>query len=92
MEKVIKNPCITCGKERIVIKVFKEKIGNAVITNTITACSDPKCQKGVDNLLAKEKARRDEIQTAFRKREKLRAKKILLSRTKKARLQTRNFI
>lgn len=43
------NPCIRCGKPRIVKKTWKEKIGNAMMTMEETCCPDPICQKEVDS-------------------------------------------
>lgn len=84
MSKISTNPCIICGKERVIVKTSKEKIGNSTVLTTITGCPDPECQKKVDVVLAKEKAHRDDIQSEFKKREKLRMKKVLLSRLHKA--------
>lgn len=55
----VQNPCIRCGKPRIVKKTWKEKIGNAVMTMEETSCPDPECQKEVDseNLKQNEKRR-----------------------------------
>jgi hypothetical protein len=40
--------CIRCGKERIVLKSWKEFIGTSQVTYTTNICPDPKCQKVVD--------------------------------------------
>lgn len=42
------NPCVRCGKQRIVVKTWTEKIGNSMVTMEETACPDPACQKEVD--------------------------------------------
>ncbi|MEI6532688.1 MAG: hypothetical protein WCO06_02515 [Candidatus Roizmanbacteria bacterium] len=42
------NICIRCGTQRIVVKTWKEKIGESTITNTQTACPNKECQKKVD--------------------------------------------
>lgn len=42
------NPCIRCGRERIVSKTSKERVGNSVIETTMTVCPDPACQKEVE--------------------------------------------
>lgn len=42
------NPCIRCGTERIVSKIWKEKMGDSVIIDTQTICPKPECQKEVD--------------------------------------------
>lgn len=43
------NPCIRCGKERKIVKTWKEKLGNSIIINTESICPDPECQKKVDS-------------------------------------------
>jgi hypothetical protein len=43
------NVCTRCGKKRIVVKTYTKKVGNSSVTYTQTACSDPECQKKVDN-------------------------------------------
>lgn len=45
MNSVYSNPCTRCGKERIVVKTWREKIGYSVVTTTETACPDKECQK-----------------------------------------------
>jgi hypothetical protein len=50
------NPCIRCGKERIVVKIKKKYINNSLITTTTTTCPDPECQKKLDADLAKKRA------------------------------------
>ncbi len=49
MKKTYSNPCIRCGKERIVLRSWKEKIGSSVVTNTEMICPDPECQKIVNS-------------------------------------------
>jgi len=44
-DKKYSNPCPRCGKERIFVKTWKEKIGYSTITTTETACPDKECQK-----------------------------------------------
>ncbi|OGH12863.1 MAG: hypothetical protein A2776_00090 [Candidatus Levybacteria bacterium RIFCSPHIGHO2_01_FULL_40_10] len=43
------NPCTRCGKERIEVKTWVEKVqtyfGKSEITHTETACPDADCQK-----------------------------------------------
>ena len=48
MNKSRSNPCMRCGKERIVVKTWKEKFGDSVIINTESVCPDKECQKKVD--------------------------------------------
>ncbi len=42
------NPCIRCGKERIVAKSWKELVGKSLLTYTTNICPDPACQKLID--------------------------------------------
>lgn len=39
-----KKICYRCGKERIVLKVWQEKMGNSVIETTEYVCIDKKCE------------------------------------------------
>jgi hypothetical protein len=48
MKKPLSNPCIRCGKERILIKSWNEQIGLALTTFTTARCPDDECQKLVD--------------------------------------------
>lgn len=57
MNNIYSNPCIRCGKERIIVKIWKEKIGYSVVTTTETACPDKECQKMVDKTNKKQKDR-----------------------------------
>lgn len=63
------NLCPLCGKQRIVVKTYKEKIGNSVITYTEKTCSDPVCQKKLDGQLAQEQKKRNLITKEQEKRE-----------------------
>ena len=82
MNKNTVNPCILCGKERVVKKSFVTKEGGFTLTHTTTSCPDKKCQDKVDILLAKEKAKRQYIRSESEKREKTRQHRIQLSRSK----------
>lgn len=46
------STCIRCGKDRIFQKTWKEMVGTSVVTYTRSVCSDPECQKKVDEKLA----------------------------------------
>jgi len=63
----IDNPCPRCGKQRIVVKVKKERINGSLVTTTITACPDPECQKLIERQLKKEKDARDRLINASNK-------------------------
>lgn len=58
------NPCSRCGKERIIARTWKEKIGNSVIVNTEKICPDPECQKKVN---ADNKKQRDKYRAITKK-------------------------
>lgn len=44
----ISNPCIRCGKERVVVKTWSQKTESSFITYTLAECPDVACQKIVD--------------------------------------------
>jgi len=48
MNQAFKNVCIRCGKERVILREWTERVGNSIVTNTTTTCPDPECQKIVD--------------------------------------------
>lgn len=72
----VTNPCIQCGKERILFKTWVEEVpatyGNKIttVTRSLTVCPDPECQKLVEKKLAAEKDKRNKIKEA--REEKLR--------------------
>jgi len=76
MQKKFKNLCYRCGKERIVTRVWKEKIGNSVIENTETSCPDKECQKAINQDLLRQKNKR--IQMEERKIEALKNRKLAI--------------
>ncbi|MBI4099872.1 hypothetical protein HY440_02590 [Candidatus Microgenomates bacterium] len=57
------NPCVRCGKQRITLRKWKEKIktasGISEVSYEETICPDPACQKIVE---AKQKELRDKAQ------------------------------
>lgn len=61
------NVCIRCGKERIVVKTWKEKIGNSVLTYTETACPDKECQKLVEKMNQEKKDKREQMENNRKK-------------------------
>ncbi len=66
MNNFLLNPCFRCGKERIVIKKWKETIitssgTSQVVEYTDTACPDRECQKILDQQLLQQKEKRDQI-------------------------------
>lgn len=66
------NLCSRCGKPRIASKKWTEKvkIGDrvSIIVHTETICSDPKCQKKVDEELSAVRQKRLEIEKEREKR------------------------
>jgi len=64
--------CVRCGKQRIILSVAEEKIGNSVIITTEATCPDLDCQKKVDLMLGDEQEKRH--QSLLLKQERLAAK------------------
>lgn len=64
--------CTRCGKPRIVVKTYEEKVDTSTVTYTITECSDPECQKLVNKTLLTEKKKRKFIKDEQEKREEAR--------------------
>lgn len=56
------NPCIRCGKPRIVVRTWKECIEGSILIHTSTACPDAACQKIVDKKFADEKEKREAVE------------------------------
>lgn len=61
------NVCSRCGKPRIVVKKWVEKMktgyGISAITHTETVCPDPKCQQAVNRELAAQREKRRQIES-----------------------------
>lgn len=57
MQKTNSNPCVRCGKERIIVKTWQDYIGESLVTYTLGLCPDKECQKIVDkaNIAREEK-------------------------------------
>lgn len=70
------SACTRCGKPRIVVKTYEEKIETSTVTYTITECSDPECQKQVNKTLLTEKKKRKFIKDEQVKREEVRRQAI----------------
>ena len=77
--KSFSNPCVRCGQERIVIRVWEEKTTYSTVTNTETACPNPECQKQV----TAENKKQTDKQAAIKKRSDERAVERRAGRTKK---------
>ncbi len=50
--------CTRCGKPRIIVDSYQEKVETSVVTYTTAVCSDPECQKIVDKNLKEEERKR----------------------------------
>ena len=66
------SSCTRCGKPRIIVKTYEEKVETSTVTYTITECSDPECQKLVNKTLLTEKKKRKFIKDEQVKREEVR--------------------
>lgn len=70
------NKCNRCGKERVVIKTRKEKVGSSYVISREMSCPDKECQKKVDEILSKEKTKRDNVRIEQVKREEERKERV----------------
>ncbi len=68
--------CTRCGKPRVVVDTYEEKVETSTVTYTITECSDPECQKLVNKTLQTEKKKRQFIKDEQVKREEVRKQAI----------------
>ncbi len=62
----VKNPCIRCGKQRIVVKTKRELINGSWVTTTTTRCPDPDCQRIVEKQLKKDNDAREMLISQFK--------------------------
>lgn len=62
MQNPLPNPCVICGKERIVKKTWTEYIGINLLTHIDTICPDPVCQKITDELIISQREKRAAIE------------------------------
>ncbi|MCX6705639.1 MAG: hypothetical protein NTV24_00845 [Candidatus Woesebacteria bacterium] len=63
------NKCSRCGKERIVVKSLKEKVGSSYVFYREMSCPDADCQKLVEKVLSNEAKKRVFIKDEQLKRE-----------------------
>lgn len=66
VDKKYTNPCIRCGKERVVSKTWKETITTfsgtlQEVVHIEAVCPDPVCQEALNKEFAKQKEKRDKI-------------------------------
>ncbi|MEK7168384.1 MAG: hypothetical protein AAB778_00045 [Patescibacteria group bacterium] len=66
--------CTRCGKPRIIVDTYEEKVETSTVIYTITECSDPECQKQVNKTLKQEAVKRKFIKDEQVKREDARRK------------------
>ncbi|MDO8551493.1 MAG: hypothetical protein Q7S03_02330 [bacterium] len=76
MADKISNPCIRCGKERIVVKTWEEDQGNSHSTHTSFVCPDKDCQEIVDQQLAEKREKRKIVEENKQKRQMFRSRNI----------------
>ncbi|MBI3366265.1 hypothetical protein HY041_01380 [Candidatus Roizmanbacteria bacterium] len=62
MDKKFISYCSRCGKERIISRKWKEKVGLSIVENTERSCPDKKCQKIINNEVSKMKKKRIEAE------------------------------
>lgn len=81
MRNIYKSYCTRCGKERIVSRIWKEKIGLSVVETVEHVCPDKDCQKIINNEMARVKKKRLEAEekrkNMIRNRKKTSFKKIV---------------
>lgn len=70
-----RSVCTRCGKPRIIISTYEEKIEKSTVKYTITECSDPACQKIVDKGLEIEETKRKRIKEEQEEREAVKKRK-----------------
>lgn len=73
------NKCNRCGKERVVIKTRREKVGSSYVISREMSCPDKECQKKVNEILSKEKTKRDNVRIEQIKREEERKQRVASS-------------
>jgi len=85
MQKPVKNNCYRCGKERIVSKVWKEKVGNSIVETTEKVCPDKECQSMINREMKKLKTTRQDREQKKIEANNHRKKEALKNRSKKRR-------
>lgn len=63
------NPCIRCGKERIVKKTWTKKVDSSIIEFVNAICPDPACQKIVDLRIKTQRDKNTALRESHEKRE-----------------------
>ena len=66
------NPCTRCGKDRVEGKTYKEEVstffGTSTIVHVDTVCPDKECQAIVEEKLAVQKQKSDELKAEKQKK------------------------
>jgi hypothetical protein len=76
MTMITANPCVRCGKDRIISRTWVDNVGNYPITRTDTVCPDPECQKAVEEEIAAKQKKKDEMMDKKLREKEQRAKGI----------------
>jgi hypothetical protein len=84
MKRSYSNPCIKCGRERVVVRTWTEEVYGSKITNTETRCPNPACQTEVDRDNKKSKDRHDALR--IKSEQRARVRKVTLHDKKIAKL------
>ena len=74
MKPTTDNFCVRCGKPRITLKTWSQKIGNSTVIITQTVCPNSECQKKVEA----ENKKKSDIRSAA----KLESKQRIIDRNK----------
>lgn len=78
------NPCTRCGNERVAGKTWKEIVDfggrKTTLTHTDWVCTDPKCQKIVENQLFVQKEKRVGLERQKAYEKEVRAKSAIAAR------------
>lgn len=61
MQTVQTNPCIRCGKQRIVVRVVEELISGSRVLTTEMSCPDRECQGILDKKHEQERVEKEKL-------------------------------
>ncbi len=81
MNKDFKSYCSRCGKERVISKEWKEKVGMSIVEITERSCPDKKCQKIIDKELARAKKKR--LDAEEKRKNNIRNKKKVIKKARR---------
>ncbi|MDO8610200.1 MAG: hypothetical protein Q7R95_06625 [bacterium] len=83
-----KNLCSRCGKERVIVREWTEKIGTSVVSNVEKHCPDKECQKIIEKELRDKRKKR--VDAEENRMKKIKERSMLKLKTKKVKSK-RNF-